>query len=402
MTTEIKHRFVVLDSWRGICACLVALFHFVANSHIYDVAFFRGAWLFVDFFFVLSGFVIFANYEEKLKSGFGLGRFLLLRFGRLYPLHFTILMIFISVDLAQIILPSLLQYAAFRPFSAPGETPFYVLSNFMLTQALGLHDRLSFNGPSWSISTEFYTYVFFALALIVMKNKILWLIGILLFLCPVFLAVFSPNYMDTTFKYGFIRCLFGFSAGGFVWQIYRIYGKQVVQKFKSTQFWDTLEIIIVILIIAFVAMAGVTAFTLAAPVIFSMAIFVFAMERGRVSQCLKIPPFFLLGTLSYSIYMNHALISGKLFFGGARFLKSEFGLIVTSMVEGRERIGVSPWYGDLLSVLYIAVLIAVSYLTYRLIEKPCNSYFRKLGNKPAKIDEGVEAFGETSMARETR
>src|SRR5437762_9602227 len=82
-------RFVVLDSWRGIAACLVALFHLDAYSHLYGVPFLRNSWLFVDFFFVLSGFVIAANYQQRLLEGFGVGRFLLLRLGRLYPLHFA-------------------------------------------------------------------------------------------------------------------------------------------------------------------------------------------------------------------------------------------------------------------------------------------------------------------------
>src|SRR6266576_119115 len=89
-------RFVVLDSWRGIAACLVALFHLEAYSHLvyshlHGVPFLGNSWLFVDFFFVLSGFVIAANYQQRLLDGFGVGRFLLLRLGRLYPLHFAVL-----------------------------------------------------------------------------------------------------------------------------------------------------------------------------------------------------------------------------------------------------------------------------------------------------------------------
>src|SRR5258708_8409695 len=92
-------RFVVLDSWRGIAACLVALFHLDAYSHLYGGPFLRNSWLFVDFFFVLSGFVIAANYQQRLLDGFGIGRFLLLRLGRRYPVHFTIFALFIGCGL---------------------------------------------------------------------------------------------------------------------------------------------------------------------------------------------------------------------------------------------------------------------------------------------------------------
>jgi len=61
------------DSWYWTVgavspACLVALFHLDAYSHLYGVPFLRNAWLFVDFFFVLSGFVIAANYSNDCST----------------------------------------------------------------------------------------------------------------------------------------------------------------------------------------------------------------------------------------------------------------------------------------------------------------------------------------------
>ena len=72
-------------------AALVALFHLQAYSHFYGFSLLRHSYLFVDFFFVLSGFVITANYRKKLLSGFSFWEFMFLRFGRLYPLHFALL-----------------------------------------------------------------------------------------------------------------------------------------------------------------------------------------------------------------------------------------------------------------------------------------------------------------------
>jgi len=54
----MSDRLVVLDAQRGVCALLVALLHAKGVSHIYDSAFIQGSWLFVDFFFVLSGFAV--------------------------------------------------------------------------------------------------------------------------------------------------------------------------------------------------------------------------------------------------------------------------------------------------------------------------------------------------------
>ena len=60
-------RFYALDSWRGIAAVMVALFHMPIAWSLYDVGIVRHAWLFVDFFFVLSGFVIAFTYEYNCR-----------------------------------------------------------------------------------------------------------------------------------------------------------------------------------------------------------------------------------------------------------------------------------------------------------------------------------------------
>lgn len=60
--TEAGTRSLVLDTWRGICVLLVALFRFPTSSMISQSAFIDSSYLFVDFFFVLSGFVIASSY----------------------------------------------------------------------------------------------------------------------------------------------------------------------------------------------------------------------------------------------------------------------------------------------------------------------------------------------------
>lgn len=89
-----SRRFVVLDSLRGICALMVTLYHLNTYSIVKELPFFINAYLFVDFFFVLSGFVIATNYQARLAAGFGIQKFMLPRFGRLYPLYLAVLVCF--------------------------------------------------------------------------------------------------------------------------------------------------------------------------------------------------------------------------------------------------------------------------------------------------------------------
>src|ERR1700761_7501775 len=91
-------RFRALDSWRGIAALLVALFHLNLVSPIYSLDFVRNGYLFVDFFFVLSGFVITHGYADRLGTLQGVGAFAFKRFRRLWPLHVIVLAMFVLVE----------------------------------------------------------------------------------------------------------------------------------------------------------------------------------------------------------------------------------------------------------------------------------------------------------------
>src|SRR5271163_282350 len=94
-------RFRVLDAWRGVAALLVALFHLNLYSPVYALDFIRNAYLFVDFFFVLSGFVITHAYADRMATIEGVATFAVRRFNRLWPLHAVVILAFVLVELAK-------------------------------------------------------------------------------------------------------------------------------------------------------------------------------------------------------------------------------------------------------------------------------------------------------------
>src|SRR5437868_13423529 len=200
----VANRFDALDGWRGLCACLVVLFHFHGYSPVYTSALVRNSYLFVDFFFVLSGFVIAWNYAHRLDSWADVKRFLILRLGRVYPLHLFMLLCFVGYETLRLLNQP-------DAFAAPN-SPSAVITNLLLLQSMGVHDSLTWNGPSWSISTEWWSYVLFALvcAWLGMRNGFLLAVALV---APLLLMWLSKSGMDTTFDWGFIRCIFGFALG---------------------------------------------------------------------------------------------------------------------------------------------------------------------------------------------
>ena len=93
-------RFRALDAWRGICAALVVLFHVPVLHIAKDWPAFANLQLGVDFFFVLSGFVISHAYQERLSSADQARGFLVARFRRLWPLHVAVLAAFVVLAVA--------------------------------------------------------------------------------------------------------------------------------------------------------------------------------------------------------------------------------------------------------------------------------------------------------------
>jgi peptidoglycan/LPS O-acetylase OafA/YrhL len=92
-----KIRF--LESIRGISALVVLLFHLKDSTNsllIHNFLILNGK-IFVDFFFILSGFVIAHSYSSKIYTFIDLLKFKFKRFLRLYPLHILTLIIFVLI-----------------------------------------------------------------------------------------------------------------------------------------------------------------------------------------------------------------------------------------------------------------------------------------------------------------
>jgi peptidoglycan/LPS O-acetylase OafA/YrhL len=367
-------RFEALDGWRGICACLVVLFHFHGFSPIYSVELVRNSYLFVDFFFVLSGFVIAYTYATRLDSWAGVKRFLVLRLGRVYPLHLFMLALFVAYEGLKLMMGS-----AEGTFSG-NNSPLAVFTNAFLLQSLNVHDTLTWNGPSWSISTEWWTYVAFALlsVLIGMRH---WMLVVAAIAGPLLLVYLSRSGMDTTFDYGLIRCLFGFALGFACYRIHSL--RPAGMGAPNFGLMTVLECAIVAAVVGFVSAAGTGPLSFLAPFVFAVAVLIFALEGGWVSRLFRFRFLRWLGTLSYSIYLTHYFFVLLLPVVVKRVVRADLwtpmelptGQFV--MAYGRDN-----FEGTLLYGVVLAVTLAFSALTYRWVETPGRDWTRKWLGRP--------------------
>ncbi|MBN9221942.1 MAG: acyltransferase [Mesorhizobium sp.] len=382
--TIAGERFQVLDSWRGICALLVALFHFPTASVISQSRFIGSSYLFVDFFFVLSGFVIASSYADRLNRPEQLARFALVRFGRIYPLHLVMLAAFAAFELMRLMLPQLHGTGA-APFTGGFDIK-SLFANLLLLQGMGFEQQLTWNAPSWSISAEFFAYLLFAGVVFVAGARAwVWFVAAAV-TAPLFLLGFSTHHMDVSYDFGFIRCLYGFSLGALLawFQHDSIAGaRQALVRNGARMDWTIAEIVMVAVIVVFVSLAGDNDLGIAAPLVFVLALFLFAHEGGWISALLRTPFMLTLGALSYSIYMVHIFVQARLInVAGLVERKLSLGLVGDFVLRGQPATGFGAgWAGTAAIVLMLAATIAVSWMTWRLVEMPAMAWFRRLSKR---------------------
>lgn len=350
-------RYHALDSLRGICAIAVVLYHTHLVGSITDWTFFANADLFVEFFFVLSGFVMAHAYGSKRHLDFS--HFLVSRTFRLLPLHAFMLAVFIALEF--------LKFAAYKQGFGFNQTPFtgmyapsQILPNLLLLQSwTPLTENLSFNTPAWSISIEYWTYMVFAATMLMASSGryLLWamvaLAGFTLFYSQAdVLTVYAQKGLGCFFAgalaYAFFNRLRHWVAPGFVLL-------SVLEALAAIAIWAVLT-------------SELQQKVLAASVVFCVTIVLFAFDGGALSRMLKHEFFARLGRLSYSIYLTHLAV---LFFVISAFMvvQKKTGAEVAPMLGDIRYLDTGHvWLNNLMVLLILLVVVSISSATYHYVE----------------------------------
>ena len=368
-------RFKALDSWRGICALLVAAHHLQAHGFLYWQPLVRNAWLFVDFFFVLSGFVMSHAYGEELGTVGKVKEFIIRRLGRIWPLHVAVLAALIGLEFSRLLLTFWHPFVGVHDAFSRDRTFYAVVTNLFLVQALGFNSTLTWNGPAWSISVEFWTYLIFA-ALVSATPRRSTRLVLSLILAATSVAIleqFSQYGMRETFQWALPRCVYGFFSGTIVYELWRRGTGDAVAGTVA----ESVTVMLVLVFVTFVP--GHAELEYLATPLFCFAVLVFAGARGLLSRALTLRGPAALGRWSYSIYMVHTLVLAVLF-SSVRVTELFLGQHWLKQSDGSQPFLFEADIASnvLVFVLYFAVTVAVSAATWRFIELPGQRFFAAL------------------------
>ena len=333
-----------LTSIRGIAAWLVVLYHIrlsMAFAPRWLIAFFAKGYLAVDFFFLLSGLVMWLTYGERLRrEGLaGAPAFLNRRVARIWPLH--LVMLTAAVALALVMLVS--------GHAAPRMFPFEQLPlDVLMIQNWGFTDSLAWNVPAWSISAEFAAYLLFPLLALAIDWRRLPTPLILAALAVLFVLLHdvmswagAATLGQSIARLGLVRCLVEFTAGTALCALWLRWAEQPLR-------WAIASGALAAALLAG-WLDGMLPETLAVPSAFAAGLMALALTSGMRGNPLEIGWLHYLGEISYATYLCHFL----LYFA--------FKLV---MVD--DPFDVPP----VLIALFLALVLGSSVALYHLVERP--------------------------------
>lgn len=219
-----KPHYEILDGLRGVAALIVVAFHLLeihATGDFYVVPFINHGYLAVDFFFVLSGFVIGYAYDDRWGK-MSLKEFFKRRLIRLQPM----------VVLGAVTGALCFYFGAGEQFPLIAQTPVWKLLLVMLMGCLLLPippaadvrvwgEMFPLNGPAWSLFYEYIANILYAVVIRRFSRLLLTILTVLSGLAIIHLTIWGGTgsvlggHMLTgeQFLIGMIRVMYPFFCG---------------------------------------------------------------------------------------------------------------------------------------------------------------------------------------------
>lgn len=356
---EIK----ALTGIRAVAAILVVILHFmdgwvslIPQLAILKVVTGRGG-IGVDFFFVLSGFIISYVYRaDTFKLG---GReyrkFIWLRFARIYPTHFAMLVLLIAMVVT----------GRYMGLDLTGEYPMAGLPNqFTMTQVWPFALFSYWNYPAWSISAEWFAYLFiFPVSWVILRSRLSGVVLFILGYITLALLVFATEGR------ALYQVSFEFLAGSFFCGVF-LKQTEIVDFCQRYCSW--------LCLLAMGVLAYPCDYSLFYPLIMGLIPLVLlglTSEETLAAKALALPGMLWLGRISYALYMTHGI-----------------AIKVFKIVTPYERYAASAFpVRSLLLFTHCVVLLVFAAGVYYLIEIPARRFLREVSEKGAAIRVAKEA-----------
>jgi peptidoglycan/LPS O-acetylase OafA/YrhL len=354
-----KKSLDTLTAFRGLLAMWVVLHHynFDFKMHKFDFSFFEPitskGYYAVGGFFILSGFIVSCAYLNMLsKFNFkNTLKFFVLRLVRIYPIHIVTILFYVFAV-----------YVFKLKILETSFTGMDFVYNILLIHAWGFCKDFSWNGPSWTLSAEWFLYLTFPFVAILfsklkgLKTNILLIVTIILF--EYFIKTQDLSQVNFFYFHGVVRGFFQFLYGVILFNIYSIFPKKnILYDYISILTFLSLLLVVyfsadqILDIHAYYSNQDMLIMLLMAGLVFSLS-----KCNGLILKIFNSKFLQRLGLISYSIYMVHTPIG--------QVMQS---LFISNNIKNN--LFFMP--------LYVLLVLVVADVTYRYVEAPTREYIKK-------------------------
>lgn len=341
-------RNVSMDFFRGLMAVIVAIGHFLfwnGKTQIIPLSFVLA----VDFFLVLSGFVLTGSViSKKSMCSFTFAK---KRYLRIAPVFFFASAVTVPIAIHLLSLPLPYLSDIFRIVTISGIFPMNARSPFIYAEPLGI---------AWTISAELWIgIIFFPLVYFLKKSAEPLLFPVLIsfvVICFLVINIDSPDFMNILYQeyygfitYGLIRTLMDYSLGAIAF----LY-KDKLLSFKLSIMNSVVQVLILLVLVYLYCKIGYNRNNeIFAPIFFMLLIISLSKNNGVLYKLFSGRLGIFMGDISYPSYMMHPLLI----------------IIFVHVINFK----ITP----LCIILYVLSLLIISKIVNSFIEKPCLKLIQK-------------------------
>lgn len=301
----------------------------------------QGLALFVDLFFLISGFVIAHMYYDHVGNIRDYKSFMARRIFRLVPLHW------LTLILSMIVWTILLSFAPAS--NGPTFNPACIVATALLLNGIVDCGNV-YNGQSWSVSAEMVMYASFPIMVaLTSRNKLVPFAIATAMLAALLVITQGPlNAMRWDQVHPVARAIVSFSVGVGLW----------ANKDKIAIPFDQVLLWLAFATLVFCMLTGAS-MLIDLALIYAVGVFAASSEKRKSAPIVGFPA--RMGHLTYGMYMWHGMI-----------------IVILMNALGDKILHLHGITAVVLGVASYALIIALSIFSFHYIERPTNMYLRNI------------------------
>ena len=363
---DTKPHYALLDGLRGVAALLVVWYHIFEGYQFAGgkptIDFINHGYLAVDFFFVLSGFVIGYAYDDRWGKSLNTGKFFIRRLIRLHPM---------------VIMGALIGTISFALTGLErGDGTLALLCGCLMLPALpgmprevrGNGEMFPLNGPCWSLFFEYIGNILYAIFIRRLSTRGLTVLSVLMSCCLAWFAVTDQSgyssigvgWTADTMNVlgGTLRMLCPFTAGMLISRVFR-------PKHVRGAFWWCAAVLLVLFHVPFIESDGALCVNGIFETVCIVGVFpliVWAAASGKTTDRMSTSVCRFLGDISYPLYIVHYPVMYLLYhwlWTCERSIEATIVAVVTA----------------------VASSIVIAYVAMRFYDTPVRARLSKIGAK---------------------